>query len=135
MEGSFNFDRKVTLNAACIAQIKWWLYEGIFSGNVISHGNPDFIIQSDSSGFAWGALLLDNDNKKTQGLWNEEEAQWDINMLGVQALCKDLHHCHLQLQIDNTTAVAYINKMGGTHSLSCNAIAIELILWCKDTFG
>lgn len=32
--------------------------------------------------------------------------------------------------IDNTTAVAYINNMGGSHSLPCNSIAKEIWNWC-----
>ena len=134
----FNFDNKATLNSACIKEIKWWLEEGLFSSNVISHKNPDFILQSDSSGFAWGALLL-GEQVSTQGFWDSDEKLQDINILelkasklGVQALCQDLNNCHLQLQIDNTTAVTYINNMGGTHSLECNKQAKELILWCKN---
>ena len=53
-------------------------------------------MQSDSSGFAWGALRLDDSSKKTQGLWGAIEAQGDINiletkacLLGVKALCTD----------------------------------------------
>ena len=71
--------------------------------------------------------------------WDVYEAQCDINvletkacMLGVMALCTDIHHCHLQVQIDNTTAVTYINNMGGVHTLSCNALAQKLILWYKS---
>ena len=139
LQGRYNFDKPVCLNTACIKQLKWWLKEGVFSGNVISHGNPDFFLQSDSSGFAWGALRLDKDTKKTQGFWDEQERQNDINvletkavLLGTMALCEDLHHCHLQVQVDNTTTVAYINNMGGVHTLACNDLAIKLILWCKS---
>ena len=32
--------------------------------------------------------------------------------------------------MDNQTAVTYINNMGGTHSLKCNDLAKEIILWC-----
>ena len=82
-------------------------------------------MQSDSSGYAWGALRLDNKTKQTQGFWDEGEAQNDIIflelkacLLGVTALCTDLHHCHLQVQVDNTTTVFYINNMGGGAFLS-----------------
>lgn len=42
---------------------------------------------------------------------------------------KDLH---IAIYIDNTTAVAYINAMGGTHSLEFNNIAQEIWQWCID---
>ena len=35
------------------------------------------------------------------------------------------------LIIDNTTAVAHINQMGGTHSELCNAVTRDMLLWCK----
>ena len=52
--------------------------------------------------------------------------------MGLKALCGDLSDCHIQLQLDNTTAVCYINNMGGTHSKLCNSIARELIIWSKE---
>ena len=135
---NYNFELPISLNSACLAQLNWWLSEGLTSGNVISHGNPDYFVQSDSSGFAWGALRLDN-NKKTQGIWDIYEAQNDINyletkaaLLGVMAICNDIHDCHLQIQIDNITAVTYINNMGGVHSLGCNNLTQQLLLWCKS---
>ena len=39
-------------------------------------------------------------------------------------------NCHINIYIDNTTAVSYINAMGGTHSLECNKIAREIWTWC-----
>ena len=38
--------------------------------------------------------------------------------LGIKALAQDFFDC--QIKIDNTTAVCYINNMGGTHSIICN---------------
>lgn len=37
---------------------------------------------------------------------------------------------HIRLLLDNTTAVAYINNMGGSHSLVCNDIAQDIWAWC-----
>ena len=53
-------------------------------------------------------------------------------LLGIKALCSEFKSCHIQVQIDNTTAVSYINNKGGTHSQTCNVLAKELILWCKE---
>ncbi len=36
-------------------------------------------------------------------------------LLGLQAFCTELSNTHICLQIDNTTAAAYINNMGGSH--------------------
>ena len=134
---NFNYDNETILNSECLHELNWWKSEGLYSSKVISHGNPDFIMQSDSSGFAWGALLT-HSQARTQGLWGEEEKLCDINVLelkaaflGITALGTNLHDCHLQLQLDNQTAVTYINNMGGTHSIKCNEYAKQLILWGK----
>ena len=67
--------------------------------------------------------------KNTTGMWDDEERCLHINELelkaaymGVLSLCKDLTNCHLRPRLDNSTAVAYINNMGGTHSPECNDI-------------
>lgn len=39
-------------------------------------------------------------------------------------------NCHINICIDNTTAVSYINAMGGTHSLECSKIARKIWTWC-----
>ena len=33
---------------------------------------------------------------------------------------------------DNTTAIAYVNEMGGTKSLICNEICTEIWKWCLE---
>ena len=37
----------------------------------------------------------------------------------------------IRSHIDNTTAVAYINKEGGTYCKALNNQAIELLSWCE----
>ena len=41
------------------------------------------------------------------------------------------YQIHVLLIIGNTTAVAHINHMGGTHSKLCNAVTRDMLLWCK----
>jgi hypothetical protein len=56
-----------------------------------------------------------------------------INVLELQAayfalkaLCGQESELHIQIQLDNSTAVAYINNMGGTKSLKLNNLALEI---------
>ena len=49
LKESNNYQHKVKLNSNCRAELQWWLSEGLFSGNLISHGNPTLFIQRDSS--------------------------------------------------------------------------------------
>ena len=131
-----DYDSQLILNDSCVEEIKWWVKEGINSFKPIYEGNHDMIVQSDSSDYAWGAFCKDI---KTQGFWSEEESKMHINAkellaasLGIKALCKDKKNCHIQIRIDNTTAVWYINKLGGTKSFECNKITKNLWLWCKE---
>ena len=51
--------------------------------------------------------------------------------LALKAFCSQIKNCHVKTVIDNTTAVSYINSMGG-RSLSCNQITRELWVWCAN---
>ena len=130
-----NYEGSVVLNEESKKEIKWWIKEGVHSNKEISHGNPDIIMTTDSSMTGWGAFI---DNKSTQGLWNEEERKLHINaleikavLLGITSLCKEISNVHLQIQLDNTTGVTYINNLGGTRSRMCNSITKDIIKWCK----
>ena len=131
----YDYEQLIELNTDSRGEVNWWIEEGVLRGNVISRGNPDHIMQTDSSGFAWGAKL---NSVSTQGYWDTDERKLHINIkemkaayLGVLALCSHLYNCHLQIQIDNQTAVAYINNMGGTHCKITNELARKLITWGK----
>ena len=47
-------------------------------------------------------------------------------------LAADARGIHIQLKLDNLTAVAYINKMGGTHSPECNQVAQQIWEWAVE---
>ena len=72
------------------------------------------------------------------GRWNCMENKCHINSLELQAaffclkaFCKNKTRLHVLLKLDNTTAVAYINKKGGTISASCNKLAEDIWNWAK----
>ena len=79
--------------------------------------------------FFWG--------QSSGGHWVPDEAHQHINCLelkaaylGLQSSYKNLSHTHVRIFLDNTSAVSYINNMGGTHSLECNQIATTIWMWC-----
>ncbi|GFN92354.1 transposon ty3-i Gag-Pol polyprotein [Plakobranchus ocellatus] len=126
-----------------MSDLKWWLNDGLKSKKSLVREKPRATIKSDSSGYVWGAVMNNTDSGtsnsvSTHGMWRDDERKEHINvlelkaaMLAVQSLCRELTDCHVRIEIDNTTAVAYINSMGGTHSLKCNDISRQLITWCK----
>ena len=73
--------------------------------------------------------------RKTGGQWTPTEAQSHINILellaaffALKCFCKNMQNIYVQLQIDNTTAVAYIN-MGGSKSTELNQLAFSVREW------
>ena len=81
--------------------------------------------------FFWG--------QSSGGHWAPDEAHQHINCLdlkaaylGLQSSYKNLSHTHVRIFLDNTSAVSYINNMGGTHSLECNQIARTIWMWYEE---
>ena len=73
----------------------------------------------------------------TGGRWTETESELHINELEILAalfalksFCSSMTNSHVNIYIDNTTAVVYVNAMGGTQSLSCNKVARNIWTWC-----
>ena len=63
------------------------------------------------------------DEHQTGGRWAKEEASHHINYLELLAIllankpfCATCSNCHIQVQCHNTTAVCYVNNMGGSQS-------------------
>ena len=118
------------LTNASIAELEWWIENmPTVRRNIVCH-NPSIVGQTGASTKGWGAALC---NDETGGRWTLAEATNHINILELQAtffalkaFCNNTHYIHVQLQIDNTTAVAYINNMGGSKSPLLNTLAKEI---------
>ena len=71
------------------------------------------------------------------GLWSLKESMYHINclellagFLAIKCFTKSKASGQVLLLMDNVTAVAYINRMGGTHSLLLSQLAKDLWDWC-----
>ena len=51
-------------------------------------------------------------------------------LLSLKALCGAHKNKHIQVQCDNTTAVSYINNMGGSKSIPCNEVTKQIWALC-----
>ena len=98
--------------------------------------SPDLTVEIkiDASKQGWGAVCQE---AWTQEVWSEQEKNLHINVLklkavtfAVQAFTKDKRDCHVHSRVDNTTAVAQINKMDGTWSRDLLLVAKELWQYC-----
>ena len=135
-----HFDRKMSLSNEAKQELQWWIAHIADSFSAIRHPSPTIEIRTDASGQGWGATDL---NTSTGGRWNEYELEFakssKINYLetlaagfGLKSLCSEIYDQHILIRIDNTTAVSYINNMGGTKSPDCNRAAKEVWMWCVE---
>ena len=104
----------------------------------IRSSKPVMTLESDASNLGWGAVRSAPQDS-TSGVWNRQERSMHINSkellaawLGLRCYASNMRSSHIHLRIDNTTAVAHINKMGGTHSWHLCQLAIKVWNWCLD---
>ena len=98
--------------------------------------SPDLHFWSDASDVGWGAHL---DRQVASGLWDMRQAALSINAMELLAVQLGLHQFQSSLQgrtvavfCDNTTAVAYLRKEGGTRSPLLNSLAQAILRWTES---
>ena len=120
-----SYSTMVTLTEPCKEELTWWIeHLETWNGNALISAAPDMILQTDASKSGWGAHREGpNNGEGINGLWTPEEAELAINLLelraaefGVKAFTKNLSNIHVHLKMDNISALAHINKKGGTRS-------------------
>ena len=129
-----DFAGKMQISPPALAEIQWWHNNADTLKRDIHQDHPSVSIQSDASTLGWGAVY---GTQKTGGRWTPLEQEFHINILellaaffALKCFCNHMGNCHIQIQIDNTTALAYINNMGGSKSQQLNELAVEIWEWC-----
>lgn len=51
---------------------------------------------------------------------------------GLKIFASNYKNCQILLQIDNTTAISYINRIGGVQFVNLNKIAKDIWQWCEE---
>ena len=128
-----NFDESM-VSPTAKSDLQWWVENIENVSKPISQGNPSYTLYTDASLQGWGAVFQ---GQSSGGHWAPDEARQHINFLelkaaflGLQSFCTTLSRTPVRIFLDNSTAVSYINNMGGTHSLECNHIARTIWMWC-----
>lgn len=113
----------------------WWLSHIRTSVSNIKCGNYALEIFSDSSLTVWGCSC---GKEKAAGLWNERDRLQHINYLELNAaflalktFTSNIKNCEILLRIDNTTAISYINRMGGVQYPHLNWAARNIWKYCE----
>ena len=138
-----NQDYETLLSLSCQAkeELVWW-QENLskWNGKPLRQKPGQMVIQSDASLSGWGAVCR---GTRTGGAWSAQEQTMHINCLellaatlAMKTFMKNVSGTSVLLQLDNATAVAYINNLGGTVSSQLTELAKEIWLWAlnKDIF-
>ena len=125
-----DFNMPMELSEASIQELLWWITYAPRAQKHICYPTPSMIIQADASKKGWGGAV---DGRKIGRRWTPSEASKHINLLelqaaffGLKSFADHTRGIHIQLQLDNTTAVAYVNNMGGSKSLKLDQLAKDL---------
>ena len=131
-----NFDCYMNVNSDMKVELSWWIENVQYQDRKINHGKFDIMIQSDASLLGWGAVM---NNVHTGGRWGAGECNNHINylellacFLSLKSFCKEKSNIHVKIMMDSTTAVSYVNNMGGIASLKLDKLAKNIWLWCKQ---
>ena len=125
---------KVILLPLALQDLDWWIHNLSASiSNPIILPHPDISIQTDSSDLRWGGYLKP---LRTSGMWTRSQLFWHINrkelmanFLSLKFFLKSQENVHVQIMTDNSTSVSYLNRMGGTKSVTLSNLALDIWRW------
>ena len=132
-----DMEAPVFASMECLRDLQWWLHlPRLYLGVSLHQVSPDLHFWSDASDVGWGAHL---DYQVASGLWDAGQAALSINARELLAVQLGLFQFQSALQgrtvavfCDNTTAVAYLRREGGTRSPLLNSLAQEILRWTES---
>ena len=133
--GDMSYEGNMYLSSEAKQELMWWKHNVRFRSKKIRLGSPKFVLTTDASNEGWGAVFK---GESTGGRWSESEKDQHINalelnaiLLGLQSFFRDDHDIEILIRTDNTTALSYVNHMGGSRSIQCEDLAKEIWEFCE----
>ena len=132
-----NYSAAVSLSPEAREELQWWVdHFTNWNGRSLISRKVQLTLETDASLTGWGATC---EGTRTGGPWSREEQHLHINclellaaILAVKCFAKSKRSIKILLRMDNTSAIAYINKLGGTVSHVLNNLTKQLWLWCME---
>lgn len=131
-----NFDALMPISVDMKQELLWWCKNAAVQDRLIFRPAAELELFTDASNTGWGGSL---NQVSTGGSWLLEETSLHINALELKAILftlqafrQEVKGKHVKVFCDNSTAVSYVNEMGGTRSLTCNDISLLIWDWCVD---
>lgn len=130
------YDTKIKFSKEVIPDLDWWEKTIQRTSNPIGPLCFEIEIFTDASLTGWGAFC---NNRRANGKWKDSELDSHINYLELQAVffglkcfASNLSECTILLRIDNTTAISYVNRMGGVQFPHLSNLARSIWQWCEE---
>jgi hypothetical protein len=127
----------MSLSGLARQDLQWWCDNVTDAHRLIRHPPVTCVFQTDASDSGWGIHCTTDDSLQSQGLWTQEQASLHINVREIYVVficltifCKAMTNVHLRFELDNVTAVPYVNHMGGSRSIPCDIVAKKIWQWC-----
>ena len=121
----------------CLRDLQWWLdLPRLSHGVSLAQVSPGLDFWSDASDVGWGAHLS---SLTASGLWDSDQASLSINARELLAIKEGLLHFRSSLVgknvavfCENSTAMSYLRKEGGTRSPFLNSLAQGILRWTES---
>ena len=111
--------------------LRWW-NSLLSNGRSLQMNLPTQVISTDAFLTGWGAQI---NQMSIKGLWTDTDKLNHINYLELKTVLfvlqhwlPHLRHQSVSLKLDNTTAVAYLLKEGGTQCKYLHYLAAEILV-------
>ena len=135
-----SWDTQIQLDAEFLAHLSWYNRRDVFLGVPLHLPEPSLFFFTDVFLTGWGASWQ---HLQLTGQWSNQESSQHINWLELEAIRLTLlqwgtqwRNQTVRVYCDNSMAVAYIHKQGGTHSISLFNKTLELIIfWTSMWFS
>lgn len=131
-----NYDQWMNIPDYTRRDLIWW--KNNITGSYCPIREFKFVttIYTDASSTGWGAVCGDC---RAHGHWNDVECNKHINALellavlfGLKCYASSLSNCEILFRVDNTTAISYVNRMGGIQYPELSDIAYQIWNFCEQ---
>lgn len=135
LKNNENYEAFMEIPVTLHDDLFWWKNNISVAVNPIRQHRYDCEVFTDASTTGWGVSC---GSERVGGHWSTTERLNHINYLelmavyfGLKTVAGDKRDCDILLRVDNTTAISYVNRMGGVQYPHLNQVANMIWKWCE----
>ena len=136
LKSGMSLETIIQLSTKAKENLDWWITQfGSWNGLSWIQTPTELDIYTDASNTGWGIVIGDN---SWSGQWSESQSSQHINWLELHTILRAVQLPQVQgrmvnIMIDNTTTIAYVNRFGGTRSPALMELAEQIWQHCLAT--